>query len=56
MRQDSQALKRSLGGFSTKIHTVVDGEGLLGKWHFTVGKHHKEIGAEILLDGANLGL
>ena len=50
--QASQALGRSRGGFSTKIHIAVDG---LGNLHFmlTAGQRHDITCAEALIDGYN---
>ena len=48
--QDSQALGRSRGGFSTKIHVAVDGEGQPAKLHLTEGQRHDITCAEILLE------
>jgi transposase len=49
--QDSQGLGRSRGGFSTKIHVAVDGEGQPVKLHLTEGERHDVTCAEILLEG-----
>jgi transposase len=49
--QDSQALGRSRGGFSTKIHVAVSGEGQPVKLHLTEGQRHDVTCAEILLEG-----
>ena len=49
--QDSQALGRSRGGFSTKIHVAVNGEGQPVKLHLTEGQRHDVTCAEILLEG-----
>ena len=48
--QDCQALGRSRGGFSTKIHVAVDGEGKPAKLHLTEGQRHDVTCAEILLE------
>jgi transposase len=49
--QDSQGLGRSRGGFSTKIHVAVNGEGQPVKLHLTEGERHDVTCAEILLEG-----
>jgi transposase len=49
--QDSQALGRSRGGFSTKIHVAVSGEGQPVKLHLTEGQRHDVTCAEILMEG-----
>jgi transposase len=49
--QVSQALGRSSGGFSTKIHVAVSGDGQPVKLHLTEGRLHDVTCAEILLDG-----
>jgi transposase len=49
--QDAQALGRSRGGFSTKIHVAVNGEGQPAKLHLTEGQRHDVACAEILLEG-----
>jgi putative transposase len=49
--QDSQGLGRSRGGFSTKIHVAVDGEGQPVKLHLTEGERHDVTCAEILFEG-----
>ena len=49
--QDSQALGRSRGGFSTKIHAAVNGEGKPAKLHLTEGQRHDVTCAETLLEG-----
>ena len=48
--QSSQALGRSRGGFSTKIHVAVDGEGRPVKLHLTEGERHDVTCAEVLLE------
>jgi len=50
--QDTQALGRSRGGFSTKIHVAVNEIGQPTKLHLTEGERHDVTCAEILLDGA----
>jgi transposase len=49
--QDSQALGRSRGGFSTKIHVAVSGDGQPVKLHLTEGQRHDVTCAETLLEG-----
>ena len=49
--QDSQALGRSRGGFSTKIHVAVNDEGQPAKLHLTEGQRHDVTCGEILLEG-----
>src|SRR5262249_28573749 len=49
--QNDQALGRSRGGFSTKIHIAVDGQGCPVKLHLTEGERHDVTCAEILLQG-----
>jgi putative transposase len=44
-----QALGRSVGGLTTKIHIVADGNGLPIRMYFTEGKTHDSIPAFILL-------
>jgi transposase len=44
-------LGRSRGGFSTKIHVAVSGEGQPVKLHLTEGERHDVTCAEILLEG-----
>ena len=53
--QDSQALGRSRGGFSTKVHVAVNGEGQPVKLHLTEGERHDVTCAEILLEGLEPG-
>src|SRR5579859_532001 len=48
--QESQALGRSRGGFSTKIHVAVTSEGQPAKLHLTEGQRHDVTCAEILLE------
>lgn len=48
---DEQALGRSRGGFSTKIHVVVDGLGNPLRIHLTAGQRHDSPYAARLLDG-----
>jgi transposase len=49
--QDAQALERSRGGFSTKIHVVVDGLGNPLRLHLTAGQCHDSPHALVLLEG-----
>ena len=49
--QASQALGRSRGGFSTKIHIAVDGLGNPLRFMLTAGQRHDIICAEALIDG-----
>ena len=49
--QESQALGRSRGGFSTKIHDAVNDEGQPARLHFTEGQSHDMTCGEILLEG-----
>jgi transposase len=46
-----QALGRSRGGFSTKIHTSVDGLGNPLRFRLTGGERHDITQAQALLDG-----
>ena len=48
--QDEQALGRSRGGFSTKIHAVVDALGNPLRFLLTAGQRHEITQAEPLLD------
>ena len=49
--QDSQALGRSRGGFSTKIHVAVDGLGNPLRFQLSAGQQHDITCAEALIDG-----
>ena len=49
--QASQALGRSRGGFSTKIHVAVDGLGNPLRFMLTAGQRHDITCAEALIDG-----
>ena len=49
--QDEQALGRSRGGFSTKIHVVVDGLGNPLRLQLTAGQCHGSPHAAALVDG-----
>ena len=51
--QASQALGRSRGGFSTKIHIAVDGLGNPLHFMLTAGQRHDITCAEALIDGYN---
>ena len=51
--QTSQALGRSRGGFSTKIHIAVDGLGNPLHFMLTAGQRHDITCAETLIDGYN---
>ncbi len=48
---DDQALGRSRGGFSTKIHGLVDGLGNPLRLLLSAGQHHDSLHAAALLDG-----
>ena len=48
---DAQALGRSRGGFSTKIHVIVDGLGNPLRVCLTAGQAHDSTHAAVLLDG-----
>jgi transposase len=48
---DSQAIGRSRGGLSTKIHTLVDALGNPIGFHLTGGEAHDLVGADQLLAG-----
>lgn len=47
----SQAIGRSRGGLSTKIHTTVDALGNPTSFHLTPGQAHDLEGADVLLKG-----
>ena len=49
--QDCQALGRSRGGFSTKIHVAVDGLGNPLRFRLSAGQQHDMTCAEALIDG-----
>jgi hypothetical protein len=49
--QDSQGLGHSRGGFSTKTHVAVNGEGKPAKLHLAEGERHDVTCAEVLLEG-----
>jgi transposase len=44
-------LGRSHGGFSTKIHVAVNGDGVPAKLHLTEGQRHAATCPEVLLGG-----
>jgi IS5 family transposase len=46
---DKQAIGRSRGGLSTKIHTTVDALGNPTGFHLTPGQSHDLEGADVLL-------
>ena len=48
---EDQALGRSRGGFSTKIHVTVDGLGNPLRVRLTAGQRHDSTQAQALLDG-----
>ena len=49
--QACQALGRSRGGFSTKVHIAVDGLGNPLRFMLTAGQRHDIVCAEGLIDG-----
>jgi transposase len=49
--QENQALGRSRGGFSTKIHITVDGLGNPLRLRLTAGQTHESTQAQALLEG-----
>jgi len=49
-----QALGRSRGGFSTKLHLRCDGHGRPVAFHLTGGERHDLLGAEPLFEGGAL--
>lgn len=49
--QDHEALGRSKGGFTTKIHAVVDALGQALRFTLTPGQHHDITQASALLEG-----
>lgn len=51
--QAEQALGRSRGGFSTKIHVTVDGLGYPLRLHLTAGQRHDIIKAHDLITDLN---
>ena len=51
--QACQALGRSRGGFSTKVHIAVDGLGNPLRFMLTAGQRHDIVCAEGLIDGYN---
>ena len=50
---ENQALGRSRGGFSTKIHITVDGLGNPLRMHLTPGQRNDIVEAEALIIGYN---
>ena len=52
---EDQALGRSRGGFSTKIHVTVDGLGNPLRVCLTAGQRHDSTQAQALLDGYECG-
>ncbi len=54
-KKGDQALGRSRGGLSTKIHAVVEGLGQLAKWSLTGGQVHDVTQAVALLEGFAAG-
>ena len=48
---EAQALGRSRGGFSTKIHITVDGLGNPLRLRLTAGQRHDSMEAEALIEG-----
>jgi transposase len=49
--QEAQALGRSRGGFSTKIHIAVDALGNPLRLHLTAGQRHDSPQAQHLIEG-----
>ena len=47
---DDQAIGRSVGGFSTKIHATCDALGNPTGFHLTAGQAHDLVGADALMD------
>lgn len=50
-KNGDQALGRSRGGLSTKIHSLVEGLGQLARWTLTGGQAHDLTHAQSLIDG-----
>ena len=50
-KNGEQALGRSRGGFSCKIHVTVDALGNPLRWRLTAGQRHDSTQAQALLDG-----
>jgi len=50
-KNGEQALGRSRGGFTTKIHVTVDGLGNPLRFHLTAGQRHDITQAQHLLEG-----
>jgi transposase len=51
-----QAIGRSAGGLSTKIHVLADGKGRPIAFHLTAGNAHDLQGADALLERVNAGI
>jgi transposase len=51
-----EAIGRSKGGLSTKIHAVVDGLAKPIGFHLTQGQVHDLVGADVLLGGIQAGI
>lgn len=49
-RDDNQAIGRSAGGLSTKIHATCDALGNPTSFHLTAGQDHDLEGADVLID------
>ena len=47
---EDQAIGRSLGGLTTKIHATCDALGNPTAFHLTPGQHHDLVGADALMD------
>jgi transposase len=54
--RSDEAIGRSKGGLSTKIHAVVDGLGKSIGFHLTQGQVHDLVGADVLLGGIQAGI
>jgi transposase len=50
-KNGDQALGRSRGGLTTKIHAVVEGLGHLARWTLTGGQTHDVTQAQTLIEG-----
>lgn len=50
-KNGDQALGRSRGGLTTKIHALVEGLGQLARWTLTPGQTHDVTQAQTLLEG-----
>ena len=53
--EECQAIGRSHGGLTTKIHATVDALGNPTRFHLTPGQAHDLEGADILLRGTQAG-